>query len=185
MKLFFKEGFVTPLPVFIIGTYNSEGKPNAMNAAWAGQVGKKYISISLGSHTTTENIKEQKEFTVSFATKAQVIPADFVGIAAQKKVPDKLDRTGWHAVKAEHVNAPIFEELPVALECKVLEIKEEYNEIRIVGEIVGMYADESVLTDGKVDLEKLHPIMFDSIGVSYRTIGEEIGGAWDVGKKLM
>ena len=179
------KGFLTPQPVFIVATYDANGNADAMNAAWCGQVGPKQLSLSLSPHTPTENLKNQKAFTVSFATKAQIEACDYVGLVSHSKVPDKMQKSGFSLTKSEKVNAPIINELPVALECNVISITEEYGETRIVGEIVGMSADESVLTDGKVDLEKLCPVMFDSSALCYREIGMVIGGAWKVGKKLM
>ena len=144
MRRSFQKGFVTPQPVFIIGTYDENGKPNAMNAAWAGQVGANQISMSLSPHQTTANLKQQKAFTVSFATQDQVAAADYVGIVSQTKVAEKMEKSGFTTIPSQLVNAPIIEQLPVALECQVVMIAEEFNETRIVGEIVGMSADESV-----------------------------------------
>ena len=184
MKKSMEKGFITPHPVFIIATYDENGVPNAMNAAWAGQIGPTMVSISLGGHRSTENIKKTKALTVSFATKEYVEACDYVGIVSQNKVPDKLEKCGFTVTKSEKVNAPIIDQLPVAIECKVVDIQEEYGESRIVAEIVGMKADESVLTDGAVDLDKLHPIMFDTVAKCYREIGANIGGAWAAGKKF-
>ncbi len=184
MKKSMEKGFITPHPVFIIATYDENGVPNAMNAAWAGQIGSTMVSISLGGHRSTENIKKTKALTVSFATKEYVEACDYVGIVSQNKVPDKLEKCGFTVTKSEKVNAPIIDQLPVAIECEVVDIQEEYGESRIVAEIVGMQADESVLTDGAVDLDKLHPIMFDTVAKCYREIGANIGGAWAAGKKF-
>lgn len=184
MKQSFEKGFVTPHPVFIIATYDENGKADAMNAAWAGQVGMNKLSISLSPHKTTQNIKLNKEFTVSFATKEQLEACDYVGIVSGDKVPDKLEKCGFTVTRSDKVNAPVIDQLPVAIECRVLELQEEFNETRVVAEIVGMKADESVLTDGKVDLEKLHPIMFDTVALCYREIGAKLGGAWNAGKKF-
>ncbi len=185
MRKSFDKGIVTPQPVFIIATYDENGNADAMNAAWAGQVGPKEISLSLSAHRTTENIKKNKEFTVSFATKGFVAESDYVGIVSADKVADKMEKSGFTVTKSDKVNAPIINELPVAIECKVVSLTEEFNETRVVAEIVGMSADESVLTEDKVDLAKLQPIMFDSSALAYREIGDIVGGAWDAGKKLM
>lgn len=185
MKQSFEKGFVTPQPVFIIASYDKDGNPDAMNAAWVGQIAPNVISLSLSKHVSTENIKEQKAFTVSFATKAQLASCDFVGLVSAAKEKDKMKKSGFTVTKSEKVNAPVINELPVAIECKVLSITEEFNENRIVAEIAGMVADESVLTDGKVDLGKLQPVMFDSSFLCYREIGANVGGAWSVGKALL
>ena len=186
MKQSFDKGFVTPLPVFIIAAYDENGNANAMNAAWVGQVGGNLISLSLSpSHKTTANIKAVKAFTVSFATKNFVEACDYVGMVSGSKVSDKLQKCGFTVTKSDKVNAPVIDQLPVAIECKVADIQEEFGETRIIAEIVGLKADESVLTDGKVDISKLHPIMFDSVARCYREIGEIVGGAWSAGKKFM
>ncbi len=185
MKKSFDKGFITPHPVFIIATYDEDGTPNAMNAAWAGQIGGNQLSISLSPHNSTENIKRNKEFTVSFATREFVEACDYVGIVSKNKVQDKLNKCGFTVTKSDKVNAPVIDQLPVAIECKVLELQKEFNETRVVAEIVGMKADESVLTDNKVDLSKLHPIVFDTVGLCYREVGDNIGGAWNAGKKFV
>ena len=185
MRKEFEKGFLTPQPVFIVATYDENGNADAMNAAWCGQVGLNQLSISLSPHTTTENLKNQKAFTVSFATKPQIEACDYVGIVSLSKVKNKMEKSGFTVTKSGKVNAPIIDQLPVAIECKVISITEEYGETRVVGEIVGMSADESVLTNGKVDLDKLQPVMFDSSILCYREIGANVGGAWNVGKKLM
>jgi len=185
MKKSFDKGFITPQPVLIVATYDEKGNADAMNAAWCGQVGPKQLSLSLSPHTTTENLKNQKAFTVSFATKGKIAACDYVGLVSLSKVADKMQKSGFTLTKSGKVNAPIINELPVALECEVVSVSEEYGETRVVGEIVGMLADESVLTDGKVDLEKLHPVMFDSSAMCYREIGASVGEAWNIGKSLM
>lgn len=184
MKQSFDKGFITPHPVFIIATYDENGSADAMNAAWVGQIGGSQLSMSLSAHRTTDNIKANKEFTVSFATREQVEACDYVGIVSANKVPDKLAKCGFTVTKSDKVNAPIIDQLPVAIECRVIELQEEFGETRVVAEIVGMKADDSVLTDGKVDLEKLHPIMFDTVALCYREIGASVGGAWKAGRKF-
>lgn len=185
MKKSFDKGFITPHPVLIIATYDENGDADAMNAAWGGQIGGNQISISLSAHRTTTNIKNNKEFTVSFATKESIEACDYVGIVSKDKEPDKLKKSGFTVTKSDKVNAPVIDQLPVAIECRVIELQEEFGETRVVAEIVGLKADESVLTEDKVDLDKLHPIMFDTVGLCYREIGASVGGAWNAGKKLM
>ena len=185
MKIDVEKGFVTPLPVFIIATYNAEGKPNAMNAAWVGQIGSDMISISLGEHPSTENIKLNRAFTVSYATKDYTAECDYVGIVSFNKEPEKLKKAGFTVTPSKKVKAPIIDQLPVAIECEVVDIMQEYGETRVTATIVGMVADDSVMTGDKVDLSKLQPIMYDSSAKTYRLIGENVGGAWDAGRKFM
>ena len=185
MKIQIEKSFVTPLPVFIIATYNSNGEPNAMNAAWVGQIGRDMISVSLGNHPSTENIKFNHGFTVSFATRKFVAECDYVGLVSYNKVPNKLEKIGFTVTPSQKVRAPIIDQLPVALECEVVDIIQEYGETRVTAKIVGMQADEDVLTVGKVDLSKLQPITYDSSSKTYRLIGDNVGGAWNAGKKFL
>ena len=98
-----------PMPVLIIGTYDENGVPNAMNAAWGMITDRNEISISMSEHKTTENIAKTGAFTVSMATEDTVIPCDYVGIESAGKVPDKFNRAGFHATKSEKVNAPLID----------------------------------------------------------------------------
>ena len=171
------------MPVLIIGTYDEKGTPNAMNAAWGGIYDTNQVMVCLADdHKTTENIKATGAFTVSFATTKTVVPCDYVGIVSANDVPDKFAKAGFHAVKSEHVNAPIIEELPMAVECKLI----KFNEDGIcIGEIVNVSADESVLDEnGKVDAKKLNPIIYDSGTHAYWSFGEKVGQAFSDGKKI-
>lgn len=127
MKSFAPKPWVVPMPVLIIGTYNEDGTPNAMNAAWGGQWDMKEIMISMGSHVTTKNLDRNGEFTVAFATKNTMVASDFVGIVSAKNDPKKMDKTGWNIEKATMVDAPVFTDFPMTLECR---IKEKYDEKR-------------------------------------------------------
>ena len=117
MKSFKSTAWLLPQPVLIIGTYDKEGKPNAMNAAWGGQWDMHEIIISLGSHQTTDNLAENLEFTVAFATTETMVASDYVGIVSGRNTPDKMEKTGWTIEKAPNVNAPVFKEFPMTLEC--------------------------------------------------------------------
>ena len=172
-----------PMPVYIIGTYNADGTPNAMNAAWGGISEEKEISICVDSgHKTAENLQARKAFTVSMATAQQMTACDYVGIVSGNKEPDKFAKAGFHAVKSEFVDAPLIEELPMALECRVISYDPE--SCRLVGEIVNVCADESVLTDGKVDVSRLRPITYDPMNHHYLVLGEKVGQAFHDGKSL-
>ena len=173
-----------PMPVYIIGTYNADGTPNAMNAAWGGISEEKEISICVSAeHKTTENILTRKAFTVSMATAKYVTACDYVGVVSGNKEPDKFAKAGFHATKSEFVDAPLIDELPMAVECKLISYDPE--SCRLVGEIVNVSADESVLDeDGKIDPDKLRPITFDPIHNAYRVLGEKVGNAFKDGAKL-
>jgi len=169
-----------PMPVLIIGTYDENGVPNAMNAAWGAITDFQEISISLSEHKTTENFAVTGSFTVSIATEDTVIPCDYVGVESASKVPDKFAKAGFHATKSEFVNAPLIDELPMALECKVKSFVDDI----LVGEIVNVSADESILTDGKIDPKKLKPITYDPVNQAYIGLGEKVGNAFKDGLQL-
>ena len=176
-----KHAVITPEGVFIIGTYDENGTPNAMNAAWGMQSDMGEITLMLGKHKTTENFEKTGAFTVAFGTADTVLISDYFGVETGKKV-NKIEKAGCHVHKSIHVNAPIIEEYPLTLECKVKswDGKTGY----LIGEIVSSQADESILTDGKVDLGKLRPIIFDPSFNAYRVVGEIVGKAFSDGLKL-
>lgn len=165
---------------------NKEGVANAMNAAWAGQWDMKEIMISMGNHVTTDNLKLGGEFTVAFATKKTMVASDFVGIVSAKNAPKKMEKTGWSIEKATMVNAPVFTDFPMTLECR---IKEKYDESEtgyyLVAEIINILVDEKYLSeDGNPDMEKMELIVFDPIHHGYIQLGEKVGNAFSDGKAL-
>jgi flavin reductase (DIM6/NTAB) family NADH-FMN oxidoreductase RutF len=183
-KNFGAKAICYPMPVFIIGTYNADGTPNAMNAAWGGISEEQEISICVDSgHKTAENLKLRKAFTVSMATAEYMAACDYVGIVSGNKAPDKFVKAGFHATKSEFVDAPLIEELPMTLECRFVSYDEET--CRMVGEIVNVSADERILDEGgKIDPQKLNPIVYDPVHRAYWTLGERVGRAYHDGLKL-
>lgn len=183
-KNFGAKHYTYPQPVFIIGTYGADGTPNAMNAAWGGISGDTELSMCLGpKHKTVENILARGAFTVSMANVAHMVGCDYVGLVSGNDVPNKLERAGFHALKAEFVDAPYFEELPMTLECKLINYDEE--SCRMVGEIVNVSADELILDEsGKIDPKKLNPIIYDTVHHAYWTLGERVGHAFHDGLEL-
>lgn len=172
-----------PLPVLIIGTYDANGKPDAMNAAWGGlyDADKVVLCLSAG-HKTTQNIRAKGAFTVSFADAAHVIPSDYVGIVSANQEPKKMEKSGFHITRSDFVDAPLIDELPVALECKLLKFNEDGN---IIGQIVNVSIDESVLDEeGKLDMGKFHPICFEPANNGYHVLGECVGNAFSDGANL-
>ena len=172
-----------PQAVFIIGTYDENGNADAMNAAWGGLSDTTQLTLCLSSnHKTVKNIELKKEFTVSFGDAAHVTECDYLGIASGNDVPDKIKKAGFHAVKAPHVDAPLFDELPMAMECKLTSYDPETG--LLVAEIVNVSADERILTEDKIDTDKLRPIVFDGVNATYRVIGDVVGQAFHDGAKL-
>ncbi len=185
-KNFGDAGVITPLPAIMIATYDEKENPDVMMAAWGGQCGPKHICFNLSAHKTTDNIRLKKAFTVSFASKNDIVESDYFGIVSANDVPDKVARAGFTVTKSPNVDAPIVNEYPLTLECKVVQMDEDENGgARVVGEIVNMSAKESILNEeGKVDLSKLQPVIFDSSNNSYRVVGEQVGTAWGSGKAI-
>jgi len=169
--------YVFPMPVLIIGTYDENGIPNAMNAAWGSITDMDEISISLGPHKTTDNLAVTGAFTVSMATEDYVTACDYVGVVSGRDVPDKFARAGFTHTKSERVNAPIINELPMALECEV----KNFVDGILIGKIKNVCADESILTNGQIDPAKLKPITFDPVNNTYTGLSAKLGNAFSDG----
>ena len=183
-KNFGAKAMCYPMPVFIIGTYNADGTPNAMNAAWGGISEETQVTVCIDDrHKTAENLLARKAFTLSMATAKMLIACDYVGIVSGNKVPDKFEKAGFHATKSEFVDAPLIDELPMALECQVISYDKET--CRLVGRIVNVSADEAVLGEnGKVDVSKLQPITYDPMNHPYLVLGDVVGQAFRDGMAL-
>lgn len=187
MRKNFKNVGFYPQPVLVIGTYDEQGTPNAMNVGWGGLVGGTYVELNISQgHKTTENIRRKQAFTMSFADQAHLVQADYVGLVSGHDTPDKIARAGLHPVKSEFVEAPLFEEFPLTLECQVVELTDGPGGVRIVGQVVNMSADESILgQDGLVDVDKAQFLSFDRVRRVYRLLGGVVGQAYHDGEKLM
>lgn len=173
-KNFGAKPWTYPQPVFILASWDEDGTPDAMNAAWGGVSDDKELSFCISAeHKTTANILARGAFTVSMATADQMTACDYVGVVSGGKVKDKVARAGWHVTPSSFVDAPLIDELPMAVEC------------RLVGEIVNVSADETVLDEaGRIDPAKLRPITFDPVHNVYRALGETVGRAFHDGLQL-
>ena len=183
-KNFGAKPWTYPQPVFIIASYGADGTPNAMNAAWGGISDDNKLTMCLSAgHKTVKDILQRKAFTVSMADAEHVTACDYVGVVSGNNVPDKLARAGFHTTKAEQVDAPLIDELPMALECRLLNYDPET--CCLMGEIINVSADERVLDEnGKIDPAKFQPITFDPVHNTYRVIGDVVGKAFSDGLKL-
>ena len=179
--------YLFPMPVLMIATYGEGDKVDVMNMAWGGICASNMVALNITeTHKTAKNIKERRAFTLSIADIDHIEEADFFGIASGNDMADKFERSGLHAVRSSRVDAPIVEEFPVTLECKVAEIRNDEYGFRVLGEIVNVLADESVVNEeGKVDPTKLKAFVFDQFQSGYYAIGEKIGQAWKSGMKFM
>ena len=183
-KNFGAKPILYPQPVFILATYGKDGTPDAMNAAWGGISESNQITMCISAgHKTMENILARGAFTVSMADADHVVECDYVGIVSANKEPNKVEKAGIHTTKSEFVDAPLIDELPMALECKLLSYDPE--SCRLVGEIINVCADEKVLDEkGNIDPAKLRPITYDPMNHAYLVLGEKVGNAFSDGNKL-
>ena len=179
--------YLFPMPVLMIATYGDGDTVDVMNMAWGGICAENMVSLNIGAdHKTSENIRRRKAFTLSIADIPHLEAADFFGIASGNTMADKFERSGLTAVKSEKVDAPIVTEFPLTLECRVVEDRTEVYGHHVIGEIVGVLAEESVLdARGEVDPTRLNAFVFDQFQNGYYAIGDKVGQAWHTGVPLM
>jgi len=173
--------YIFPQPVLIIATYDENGQPNAMNAAWGGIANNDEIMICLGTHKTTANLAINQACTIAMGDANHVAACDYVGIVSANNTPDKFAKTGWTTTKSNLVNAPIINELPLTLECTLIKIVDDEKYFFRIENVI---ADENILTDGKIDLNKFQPITYDPAGHGYYTLGAKVGQAFTDGRKI-
>lgn len=175
------KALIYPQPVLIISTYNADGTPNAMTAAWGGVRDQDKVFIVLDeNHVTTKNILRNGDFVVSMADSANIVACDYVGMVSADSCPNKIENAGFTVEKSKVINAPLISQLKLALECKLISYEDEV----LIGQVVGVSADEEILTDGKVDVAKLQPITYDTAAHTYVALGEVVGKAFSDGNKL-
>ena len=176
-----------PAPVLVVGTYDAEGRANAMTAAWGGIACSKppCVSVSLRAATASHGaIMARKAFTISVPGEANAAQADFFGIVSGRD-HDKFEESGLTAVRSDIVDAPYVGEFPLVLECSVTAVHELGLHTQFIGEIQDVKIDEELLgEEGHVDVERLRPILFAMNPGSYYGIGDSIGRAYTIGKDL-
>lgn len=176
---------IFPMTVLMIATYNEDGSVNVMNAAWGTMIDSDVVALNLTeTHKTVQNIKARGAFTVSIADAAHVVEADYFGVESGNKAPDKFARSGLTASKAETVDAPVVNEFPICLECKFIEFQGDEYGCGVIGKVVNVTADESVMVDGKVDISRVQAIAFDPYTSGYYKVTERVGNAFGDGLKL-
>lgn len=183
-KLNITEG-IFPMPVLMVATYNEDGSVNVMNAAWGTMQERGTVALNLTkTHKTVKNIKAQGAFTVGIADAAHVAEADYFGVESGNRDADKFARSGLTASKAEMVNAPVINEFPLCLECEFIEYQDGAYGCGVIGKVVNITADESVMVDGKIDMSLVNAIAFDPYTHGYYKVGERVGEAFKDGLKL-
>lgn len=176
---------IFPMPVLMIATYNEDGSVDVMNAAWGTMQEREYVVLNLTeTHKTVQNIKARKAFTVSVADAKHVVEADYFGIVSANNTPDKFARSGLTATKSQLVDAPIINEFPICLECEFIEFQGGQYGCGVIGKVVNVSADEKVMVDNKVDINKVQAIAFDPYTHGYYKVTERVGNAFKDGLKL-
>lgn len=182
-KDFGVKNWMFPMPVLIIGTYGEDGTPDMMNAAWGGITSEDEITICIDtSHKTWKNIAEKKAFTVAFGTADTVRECDYLGIVSGNTTPEKVKRSGFTIRKGKFADAPVADELPLVLECSLISMNEK--NCNVVGRILNCAVEESALSDGKPDADKMKPICYDPCAHVYRVAGPALEKAFSCGKAL-
>ena len=177
---------IFPMPVLMIATYNEDGSVDVMNAAWGTMLERDHVILNLTeTHKTVKNIKERKAFTVSIADAKHVVEADYLGIVSGNNTPDKFEKTGLTVTKSENVDAPIINEFPICMECEFIEYQDDEYGCGVIGKVVNVSADESVMTGDNVDISLVNAIAFDPYTHGYYEVGKRVGNAFNDGKKLM
>lgn len=183
-KLNLTEG-IFPMPVLMVATYNTDGSVNVMNAAWGTMQERGNVALNLTeTHKTVQNIKARGAFTVSIADAAHVAEADYFGVVSGNKEPKKFENCGLTASKAETVDAPVINEFPLCLECEFIEFQDDTYGIGVIGKVVNITADESVMVGDKVDISLVNAIAFDPYTHGYYRVSERVGEAFKDGLQL-
>ena len=183
-KLNITEG-IFPMPVLMVATYNEDGSVNVMNAAWGTMQERNTVALNLTeSHKTVRNIKARGAFTVSIADAAHVVEADYFGVVSGNREPRKFENSGLTAEKSALVDAPIINEFPLCLECEFIEYQDNEYGVGVIGKVVNVTADESVMDGEKVDMSLVNAIAFDPYTHGYYRVSERVGEAFKDGLQL-
>lgn len=183
-KLSITEG-IFPMPVLMVATYNEDGSVNVMNAAWGTMQERETVVLNLTeTHKTVKNIKARGAFTVSIADAAHVIEADYFGVESGNRNADKFTRSGLTVSKAQMVDAPVINEFPLCLECEFVEYQDGKYGCGVIGKVVNVTADESVMENGKLNMSLVNAIAFDPYTHGYYKVTERVGEAFKDGLKL-
>ena len=174
---------IFPMPVLMIGTYNEDGSVDVLNAACGMAQEMTQLKLCLTeSHKTVKNMKRTGYCTVSLATEKYMAESDYLGLVSANNVTDKFEKTGLHSVKSENVDAPVIQEYPICMECKVLGFEEDGTLV----EVVNVLADEEYFDEnGKLKLDEMGILAYDPYGYGYYKVGNKVGQAFSEGKKLM
>ncbi len=176
---------IFPMPVLMIATYNEDGTIDVMNAAWGTMLERNYVILNLTeTHKTVKNIKARKSFTVSIADAKHVVEADYFGMVSGNNTENKFENSGLTAIPSELVDAPIINEFPICMECEFIEYQDDENGCGVIGKVINVTADEKVMTNDEVDIDKVNAIAFDPYTHGYYKVSGRVGEAFKDGLKL-
>ena len=176
---------IFPMPVLLIATFNEDGTVNVMNAAWGTMVSRDIVALNLTeTHTTVQNIKARKGFVVHIADAKHVTEADWFGVVHGSKEPEKFAKSDMTYEKSALVDAPVINELPVAMECEFMEYQDGDTGLGVIGKVLRTSVEEANIKDGKVDVDSLEAIAFDPYTHGYYKVGGRVGDAFKDGLKL-
>ena len=176
---------IFPMPVLLISTFNEDGTVDVMNAAWGTMLDRNRVALNLTeTHKTVQNIKERKGFVVHIADAKHVIEADYFGVVSGNQEKDKFEKSGLSYTKSELVDAPIINELPIALECEFIEYQSDDTGLGVIGKVVRTSVEEANLKDDKVDIDSVEAISFDPYTHGYYKVSGRVGDAFKDGMKL-
>lgn len=176
---------IFPMPVLLVATYDEDGIVDVMNAAWGTMLSRDIVVLNLTeTHKTVKNIKAKKAFTVSIADEAHVTEADYFGVVSGNNIKDKFEKSGLTAVKSENVDAPIISEFPICMECEFIEYQNDKYGCGLIAKVVNVTADESVMKDGKIDIELVNAIAFDPYTHGYYKVTKRVGNAFKDGLNI-
>lgn len=177
---------IYPTPVFVVGTYDAQSKPNVMAVAWGGICCSKPPCVSIAVRKATHtygNLVERKAFTVSIPSRGHLEAADYFGLVSGRDV-DKFAVTGLTPVRSDLVDAPYVAEFPLVLECTVVHVAELGLHTLFVGEIHDVKIEgECVSADGKPSAELVRPFTWAPGENAYYALGENLGKGFSVGKR--
>jgi flavin reductase (DIM6/NTAB) family NADH-FMN oxidoreductase RutF len=180
------QSLVYPAPVFVVGTYDLEEKPNVMTAAWGGICCSvpPCVAVSIREATYSyRNILDRKAFTISIPSEKYVKEADYFGMVSGKNV-DKFSATGLTPAKSEVVDAPYVNEFPFVLECQLLRSVEIGGHTQFIGEIKDTKVDEDIIKNDEPLIEKITPLIFALDNMSYYGVGKYVAKAFSIGKEI-
>ncbi len=176
---------IFPMPVLLVATFNEDGTPNVMNAAWGTMLSRDMVALNLTeTHKTVQNIKARKGFVVHIADAAHVVEADYFGVVSGNREPDKFKKSGLTFVKSGLVDAPVINELPVAIECEFVEFQSDATGLGVIGKVLRVSVEERCMKDGAVDIDALDAIAFDPYTHGYYKVSGRVGEAFKDGLKL-